>query len=219
MWCILTVPNPSNYLNIGLYFVGHLDNDNILKDIGRVIPLLPSVTDYLSKEFDKLGQATIPKIISELKMVVVNPPKEVNTPMEEGEVQETPSRDETPAPISTTVDGSNCTDNVDAQMNPKVIDFLLLDTRSKNDHLQDTDKHLCKGQSTELQVWPECGLHQRRMSCHSFELLFAQVRMLIELMFDIIPLSRYNHLVGNGGSKVWALHRRPYNGVRTWNAL
>ncbi len=33
--------------------------------------------------------------------------------------------------------------------------------------------------------------------------LFAQIRMLREIMFDFIPLSRYNHLVGNGGSKVW----------------
>ncbi len=38
----------------------------------------------------------------------------------------------------------------------------------------------------------------------SYDLLFAQVRMLKELMFDVIPLSRYNHLDGNGGSKMWA---------------
>ncbi len=30
------------------------------------------------------------------------------------------------------------------------------------------------------------------------------MRMMKEHMFDVIPLSRYNHLVGNGGSKVWA---------------
>ncbi len=36
------------------------------------------------------------------------------------------------------------------------------------------------------------------------EVLFAQILMLRELMFDVIPLSRYNHLVGNGGSKMWA---------------
>ncbi len=38
----------------------------------------------------------------------------------------------------------------------------------------------------------------------SFELLFAQVRMFMQLMFDILPLSRFNHLVGNCGSKVWS---------------
>ncbi len=35
------------------------------------------------------------------------------------------------------------------------------------------------------------------------EVLFAQIGMLREPMFDVIPLSRNNHLVGNGGSKVW----------------
>ncbi len=35
------------------------------------------------------------------------------------------------------------------------------------------------------------------------EVLFAQIRMLRELMFNVVPLSRYNHLVGNGGSNVW----------------
>ncbi len=36
------------------------------------------------------------------------------------------------------------------------------------------------------------------------EVLFAQIRMLRELMFDVVPQSRYDHLVGNGGSKVWS---------------
>ncbi len=38
-WSIITIPNPSNYLNHELYFVGHLDNDNILQDIGNVLSL------------------------------------------------------------------------------------------------------------------------------------------------------------------------------------
>ncbi len=29
------------------------------------------------------------------------------------------------------------------------------------------------------------------------EVLFAQIRMLRKLMFDVVPLSRYDHLVGN----------------------
>ncbi len=37
-----------------------------------------------------------------------------------------------------------------------------------------------------------------------YEVKFAQIRMLRELMFNIIHLGRYNHLVGKGGSKVWA---------------
>ncbi len=36
----------------------------------------------------------------------------------------------------------------------------------------------------------------------TYDVLYAQIRMLRELMFDVVPLSRYNHLVGNRGSKV-----------------
>ncbi len=36
----------------------------------------------------------------------------------------------------------------------------------------------------------------------SFELLFAQVKMAMDKMFTVLSLSRLNHLVGNGGSKV-----------------
>ncbi len=38
----------------------------------------------------------------------------------------------------------------------------------------------------------------------SFDLIFAQIRMTKELRFDVLPLSRFNHLVRSGGSKVWA---------------
>ncbi len=38
----------------------------------------------------------------------------------------------------------------------------------------------------------------------SSEVVFAQIRMLREVMFDVIPMSRYNHLVRNSGSKVWS---------------
>ncbi len=37
----------------------------------------------------------------------------------------------------------------------------------------------------------------------SFELILAQVRMSMQLIFDILPLSKFNHLVGNGCLKVW----------------
>ncbi len=46
----------------------------------------------------------------------------------------------------------------------------------------------------------------------SYEVLFAQIRMLREHMFDVIPLSRYDNLVGNGVSKVW--YKR-----RAWTAV
>ncbi len=37
----------------------------------------------------------------------------------------------------------------------------------------------------------------------SIDLLFAQVKMTMNEMFDVLRLRRFNHLVGNGGSKVW----------------
>ncbi len=44
--------------------------------------------------------------------------------------------------------------------------------------------------------------------------------MLKELMFDVIPLSRYNHLVGNGGSNEWskrtALTAVPWKAKMIW---
>ncbi len=90
VWGTITIPYPAKYLNIGLYFVGHLDSDTILPYIGRVVPLRPSETDELVKEFSKLVHSIPPKHVSELQMIVVNPSQEVNTLMDEGEIQQTP---------------------------------------------------------------------------------------------------------------------------------
>ncbi len=66
-WNIVTIPNPSNYLNHELYLVGHLDNDNILQDIVKVLPpLTPGVTDKLADSFEKLGKATVPTTVGDL---------------------------------------------------------------------------------------------------------------------------------------------------------
>ncbi len=97
---ILVVPNPVNYLNIELYFAGHLNSNNIVPDMGRFVSLKQSATEELSVEFDKPIQMTIPKHVTDFKMVVTDPPQDVNTPMEEGEIQQTPPRAETAASIS-----------------------------------------------------------------------------------------------------------------------
>ncbi len=58
-WSTLTIPNPICYFNHKLYFMGHLDNDNTLQDIGNVLsPVTPGVTDDLADSFEKLGKAT-----------------------------------------------------------------------------------------------------------------------------------------------------------------
>lgn len=38
----------------------------------------------------------------------------------------------------------------------------------------------------------------------SLDLLSTQVKVVMNKMFEIIPTSRFIHLVGNGGSKVWS---------------
>ncbi len=42
------------------------------------------------------------------------------------------------------------------------------------------------------------------ISVASEDIVYIQIGMLKELLFDVIPLSPYNHLVGNGGSKGWS---------------
>ncbi len=87
-WSVITIPNPSNYLNHVLYFVCHLDNDNILQDIENVLSLTPRVTDELADSLEKLQNAKAPTTVGDWKMVVVNPDQKVDTPMEIGQMTE-----------------------------------------------------------------------------------------------------------------------------------
>ncbi len=70
-WSMVSIPNPNHYPNHSLYFVGHLDSDNILQDIEQV---LPRVTKMLTDSFSKLG--------GNKPTAVMNPLQEVNTQME-----------------------------------------------------------------------------------------------------------------------------------------
>ncbi len=67
--------------------MGHLDNYNILQDIGNVLP--PHVTDELADSFEKLSNAKAPTMVGDLKMVVVKLDQQVDTPMEIGQTTET----------------------------------------------------------------------------------------------------------------------------------
>ncbi len=91
-------------------------------------------------------------------------------------------------------------------MNLKVIDILLLDNKGKTDHLQDSDSHQYDGANKfnpkSFKLGQSVGYID--VEAMSYDLLFTQVSMLKELMFNAIQLKRYNHLVGNGGSKVWS---------------
>ncbi len=83
---------------------------------------------------------------------------------------------------------------------------MHLDTRVKKDLLHMDDVHNYEDDEKFNPKSFKSGSNVGYINVEevSYELKFAPVRMLRELMFDVIPLSRYNHLVGNGGSKVWA---------------
>ncbi len=65
--------NPRYYLNHELYFMGHLDKDNIPLDITNMLSLTPQVSEELANSFSQLGNAKAPTPVGDLKMVVVNP--------------------------------------------------------------------------------------------------------------------------------------------------
>ncbi len=58
MWNRVTVRNPSNYININLYFPGHLDRDILLESVGKVVSLKPEWTQELSNIFKQLDHKT-----------------------------------------------------------------------------------------------------------------------------------------------------------------
>ncbi len=74
-------------------------------------------------------------------------------------------------------------------MSSKVIDILPLDTRGESDHLQDITSHKYDG---NMKFNPKSfksgqSFGYINVNVLSFNLLFAQVRMLKELMFNVIP--------------------------------
>ncbi len=81
-WNILTILNPHHYLNHELFFMGHLDNDNILAEIETILrPLSHQVTDDLTDSFGNLGKAGPIKAES-VKLVDVMPEHQVESQME-----------------------------------------------------------------------------------------------------------------------------------------
>ncbi len=136
--------NPSEYLNIGLYFIGHLDNDNIFERMGPfVIPPLSS-TDQLAKQFAKLIKEPPKPILPVHQMVVIDPSQEVNTPMEKGKLPQTPTGSIATQVIEKII-CSQLSDDSDMQMNPVIVDILNIDNIQKNDLLHDKDSHKYEG--------------------------------------------------------------------------
>ncbi len=83
-WNRLTIPYPQHYLNHELFFMGHLDNDNILPEIETVLrPLSHQVTDDLTDSFSNLGKVGPPKAKAD-KLVDVMLEHQAESPMEIG---------------------------------------------------------------------------------------------------------------------------------------
>ncbi len=204
-WSVITIRNPSNYLNDELYFVGHLNNDNIVQDIGNVLSLTPHVTDEFADSFKKLGNSNAPITKGDMKMVVINPNQKDDMPMEiEQTTKASKGAEDSPKTLS--VSGVATEDNHYRSMLPEVLDNLQLDTRGVKDYLHNEDMHKYKGNEKFNHKSFKSGSSVGYITYSEVtnEVLFAQIRMLKELMFNVIALSRYSHLVGNGGLKVWA---------------
>ncbi len=89
-------------------------------------------------------------------------------------------------------------------MTNEAIDVLHLDIRGVKDCLSKEDMHKYTGvekfNPKSVQSGSSVGFID--LNTVTNEVLFAQIRMLRELMFDVVLRSRYDHLVRNGGSKV-----------------
>ncbi len=192
-WGIVTVPNPAQFLNILLFFKGHLDSD-LIKDVET--PTDP-ITDKLADSFMKLG--------SQCAIVNVSSDKEPEVPMD---TTKPATVLKVPVTGASQYDNGSVktTDDINISMTNEVIDVLHLDFRGAKDRLSNEDMHKYTGVEKFNPKSFQSGSSIRFIDLNAVtnEVLFAQIRMFRELMFDVVPLGRYDHLVGNGGSKVWS---------------
>ncbi len=126
-WSTLTIPSPHHYLKHELFFMGHLDNDNILQDIDTVLhPLTPQVTDDLTDSFGNLGKAKSPKKVIAEKLVVIMPEHQAVTPMDIEKMTEV-SKDTKVNPKSS-VSKTKTSDDHERDIKINIIDDLQLDS-------------------------------------------------------------------------------------------
>ncbi len=102
--------------------------------------------------------------------------------------------------------GIKTTNDLNKEMKSDVIDSLSLDFRGESDRLSVDDIHKYTGvmKFNPKSFQSVSSIRFIDLNSTTNKVLFAQIRMLRELIFDVIPLSQYDHLVRNGGSKVWS---------------
>ncbi len=185
-WGTITVPNPTQYPNINLFFVGHIDSDMI-----KEVEILPDpATDKLTESFMKLGNLrTAANIgsdkVPEVLMATKNPATVLkNTGTGTSQLDQS---------------GVKTTDDIEKSMTNKVIDTLHLDSRSAKYHLSNEDMHKYTGVEKSNPKSFQSGSNVGFIDLNTVtnEVLFTQIRMLREVIFDVIPRSRYDHLVRN----------------------
>ncbi len=174
--------------------LGHLNSNRIKDDI---VTVLPQATDKLTESFMKLGNAT--------ELVGMNPNQETNIPMETETMTDALHIAESGSSQLDVV-GLTLIDDTEKDMMNEVLKDLHLDSQGDKDRLHKDDMFKYAGSnkfnSKSFKSGHSVGYID--LNAISKDVLFAQIRILRELMFSVIPLSRYNHLVGNGGLKVWS---------------
>ncbi len=213
----LTVPNPSEFINIGLYFIGHLNNNMGLQSQPKFfVPLITS-TDELAKMFASLISQP-PKIAKPVLTVggTSDPSQDENTPMDIGEPKQTPCTSDTAPPTEEKTKASKPHGDSDVEMDPADVSALNVHHIREKERLQDADHIKYQGPTKFSPKSFKSGSSVGYISVKdsSFELLFAQVKMSMNKVLNILPLSRFNHLLENSGSKVWS--KRTAQSVVLW---
>ncbi len=84
-----------------------------------------------------------------------------------------------------------------------MLDDLQLDSLGVNDRLHKDDMYKYEGDKKFNPKSFKSGssVGYINLSNATDKVIFAQIQILQEIMFNVIPLSRYNLLVGKGGPK------------------
>ncbi len=142
-----------------------------------------------------------------------DPPKKGTTPMDVDYIADTTIR----CTALTTKEKSGTTggntlrpqtrdDGSDVEMKDDNIEMLNISVKGEEEqlHLDDFDKYTATTKFNHKNFKAGQGQGTASLAKSSFELLFTQVKIIMDEMFSIISMSRYIHLVGNSRLKVWS---------------
>ncbi len=114
VWSTLTVPNLTEYINIDLYFIGHLHSDTVLQSQPMFVTSLSTAMDDLAAKFEKL----ISQPLKTINLYVSDPSKGKNTPMDVVEPKQIPPSSDTVPPTDENVLALRLEDDSDMKVDP-----------------------------------------------------------------------------------------------------